>query len=138
LTSIDRNNKGKTLSLPCHYLEKFGMDIGFGHNDSPGGFKYSLLIEDYKTQHNFIYGLPAVTGEDKHNVLLDFFIEAGGIPGTIQCDFDTTFLASSAHQIVLERGIRLQASPGGRQSKNGLAESHWKHMFCMAHALLVD
>jgi hypothetical protein len=29
LTTIDRNNKGKTLALPRHYLEKFGMDIGF-------------------------------------------------------------------------------------------------------------
>jgi hypothetical protein len=54
---IDRNNKGKTLALPHHYLKKVGMDIGFGHNDFPGVFKYSLLIVDYKTRHNFIYGL---------------------------------------------------------------------------------
>jgi hypothetical protein len=138
LTTIDRNNKGKTLALPQHYLKKFGMDIGFGHKDSPGGLKYSLLIVDYKTRHNFIYGLRAVSGEDIHNALLAFFIEAGGIPGTIQCDFNTKFLAGSARQLILERGIRLQAAPGGRQSKNGLAESHWKQIFRMARALLVD
>jgi hypothetical protein len=57
LTTIDRNNKGKALALPQQYLEKVGMDIGFSHKDSPGGFKYSLLIVDYKTRHNFIYGL---------------------------------------------------------------------------------
>jgi hypothetical protein len=64
---IDRNNKGKTLALPQHYLEKSGIDIGFGHKDSPGGFKYSLLIVDYKTRHNFIDGL-IISGEDIHNV----------------------------------------------------------------------
>jgi hypothetical protein len=105
LTTIDRNHKGKTLNLPQHYLEKVGMDIGFGHKDSPGAFKYSLLIVDYKTHDNFIYGLRAVTGEVIHNALLDLFIEAGGIPGTIQCDFDTQFLAGSARQLILERGI---------------------------------
>jgi hypothetical protein len=34
---------------------------------TPGGFKYSLLIVDFKTRHNFIYGLRAVTGEYIHN-----------------------------------------------------------------------
>jgi hypothetical protein len=114
------------------------MDIGFGHKDSPDGFKYSRLIVDYKTWHNFLYGLRTVTDEDIHNALLDFFIEPGGIPGTIQCDFDTQFLAGSAHQLILERGIRLQAAPGGRQSQNGLVKSHWKHIVRTACALLVD
>jgi hypothetical protein len=93
---------------------------------------------DYKTRHNFIYGLRAVTGEDIHNALLAFFIEAGGIPGTIQCNFDTTYLAGSAHQLILEQVIRLQAAPGSRQSQNGLVESHWKHIVCMDRDLLVD
>jgi hypothetical protein len=114
------------------------MDIRSGHNDSPGGLKYSLLIVDYKTLHNFIYGLRSITGEDIHNALLAFFIEASGIPGTIQCDFDKKILAGSARQLILERSIRLQASPRGRQSQNGLTESHWKHIGRMARALLVD
>jgi hypothetical protein len=138
LTTIDRNNKGKTLALPRHYLEKVGIDIRFGHNDSPGGFKYSLLIVDYNTRHNFIYGLQAITGEDIHNALLAFFIEARSIPGTIHCDSDTKFLAGSARQLILECGIRLQAALGGRQSQNGLAESHWKHIVRVARFLLVD
>jgi hypothetical protein len=114
------------------------MDIGFDHKDSPGGFKYSLLIVDYKTRHNFIYGLRAVTGKDIHNELLAFFIEAGGIPGTIQCDFDTKFLTGSARQLILEGGIWFQAAPGGRQSQNRLTGSHWKHIVRMARAVLVD
>jgi hypothetical protein len=138
LTTIDRNNKGKTIALPQHYLEKFGMDIVFGHKESAGGFKYSLLVVDYKTRHNFIYGLRAVTGEEIHNAFLAFFIEDGGIPGTIQCDFDTKFLAGSARQLILERGIRLQAAPGGRKSQNGLAKSHWKQIVRIARSLLVD
>jgi hypothetical protein len=137
-TIIDRNNKGKTIALPRHYLEKVGLDIGFGPKDSPGGFKYSLFVMDYKTQHNFIYGLRSVIGEDIHNVLPTFFIEARGIPGTIQLDFDTKFLAGSARQLILECGMRLQAAPGDRQSQNGLAKSHWKNIVRMARALLVD
>jgi hypothetical protein len=93
---------------------------------------------DYKTQHNFIYGLQVVTGEDIHNALLAFFIEVGGIPGTIQCNFDTKFLAGYAHQLIIDCGIRLQADPGRRQSQNSLSESHWKHIVRMARALLVD
>jgi hypothetical protein len=138
LTTIDRNNRGKNIALSHHYLKKVVMDIGFGHNDSPDGFKYLLLIVDYKTRRNFIYVLCAVTGEDIHNPLLAFFIEAGSIPGTLQCDFDMKFLAGSARQLILERGIRLQVAPGGLQSQNGLNKSHWKHIVRMAHALLVD
>jgi hypothetical protein len=82
------------------------MDIGFGNTDSPGGFKYSLLVVDNKTRNNFIYGLRAVTGDCIHNDLLAFFIEAGGIPDTIQCDSDTKFLAGSARQLIIDRGIR--------------------------------
>jgi hypothetical protein len=92
LTTVERNNKGKPLSRPTHFLEKVGMDIGYGHPDSPGGFNYSLLIEDYKTRQKYIYGLKSTTGADTHNALLAFFIETGGIPGTIQCDFDTKFI----------------------------------------------
>jgi hypothetical protein len=90
------------------------MDIGYGNPDSPGGFKYSLLIVDYKTQPKYIYILKGITGADIHNALLAFYIEAGGIPGAIQCD-GTKFIAGSARQLHIERVIRLQAAPGGRQ-----------------------
>jgi hypothetical protein len=56
----------------------------------------------------------------------------------LSSDVDTKFLAGSACQLILERGIRLQAAPGGRQSQNGLAESNLKHIVRMTHALLVD
>jgi hypothetical protein len=102
LTTIERNNKGKPLSRPTHFLEKVGMDFGYGHTDSPGGFKYSLLIVDYKTRNIYIYGLKGITGADIHNALSAFFIEAGGILGTLQCEFDTKFIAGSAHQLLLE------------------------------------
>jgi hypothetical protein len=65
-------------------------------------------------------------------------VEAGGIPGNIQWDFDTKFIAGSARQLLLERCIILQAAPGGQQSQNGLTESHWKNIIIMARAILVD
>jgi hypothetical protein len=84
LTTNERNNKGKPLSLSTHFIEKVGMDIGYGNPDSPGGFKYSLLIVDYKTQSKYIYRLKGITGADIYNALLAFYIEASGIPGAIQ------------------------------------------------------
>jgi hypothetical protein len=138
LTTIKQKNKGKPLSLPKHILERADMDIGYGHPDSPVGFKYFLLIDDYNTRHKYIYEPGGITGADIHNALLVFFIETGGIPGKIQWDFDTKFITGSASQLLLDCGIHLQAPPGGRQSQNGLAESHWKHSVCMARALLID
>jgi hypothetical protein len=41
LTTIERNNKGKPLSRPTHFLEKVGMDIGYGYTDSQVG---SIII----------------------------------------------------------------------------------------------
>jgi hypothetical protein len=108
------------------------MDIRYGHRDSPGGFRYPLVIVGYKTRHAYIYGIRGITREDTHNALLAFFTESGGIPCTIRCDFDTKFIAGSARELLLERDIRLQTAPGGCQSQNGLAESHWKHIFWMA------
>jgi hypothetical protein len=81
---------------------------------------------------------PIRAGYTINNALLAFFIEAGCIPGTVKCDFDTKFIAGSSHQLLLKRGIRLQSPPGGRKSQNGLTESHWKHIVRMDRALLVD
>jgi hypothetical protein len=39
--TIERNNKVKDLALPAQFLEKVGMDIRYGHTDSPDGFKIS-------------------------------------------------------------------------------------------------
>jgi hypothetical protein len=61
LTTIEWNNKGKPLLRPTHSLEKVGMDIGYGHTDSPGGFKYSLLIVNYKTRNTYIYAYSKVS-----------------------------------------------------------------------------
>lgn len=124
---IGRNNKGKPLPLPTPFLDKVGMDIGYGHPNSPDRFEYSLLIVDYNNWNKYIYVLRGITGAEIHNALLVLFVEAGGIPGTIQCDFDIKLIAGSTHQLLLERGIRLQSPPGGRQSQNR-----------MAHAIPVD
>jgi hypothetical protein len=103
LMMIEWNKKGKPLSLPTHFLEKVGTNIGYGRPYSPGGFKYSLLIVDYKTIRKYIYGLGGLTGADVHNALVASFIEAGGIPGTIQCDFDNKLIAGSWWSTIRER-----------------------------------
>jgi hypothetical protein len=78
------------------------MDIGYGHADSPGGSKYSLLIFDYNMQEKYIYGLKCITRANINNALLAFFMEVGGIPGTIKCDVDTKLITGSPRQLLLE------------------------------------
>jgi hypothetical protein len=94
--------------------------MGFGHVNSPGGFRYSLLIIYYKTYKKFIYGMKDVTDDKIHNALLILFIEAGGIPGIIQCDFNGKFLKGPIHKLCMEGGIFIQAAPSGCQSQSGL------------------
>jgi hypothetical protein len=81
LATIDRKNKGKSLSSPAHFLENVGMDIGYGHPGFPGGFKYSLLIIDYKTHHKYIYGFKGITGADIHRRLVSIHHRGRRHPG---------------------------------------------------------
>ena len=64
------------------------MDIRYGYGGSYGGSKYVLVLVDQCTTNPFVYGMQGSSGADICEALQTFFIDAGGFPETIQCDFD--------------------------------------------------
>ena len=89
VVNIRRGRKSKSLKRPKTPLNVVGMDIGYGDGTSPGGFKYTLLLVDRTTcTKTWVYGLRTMTGSTITDAIWSFFINAGGIPLRIQCDFD--------------------------------------------------
>ena len=138
VVNIKRGRKGKSLQRPRKALDVVGMDIGYGDGTSPGGFKYTLLLVDRTTRKTWVYGLRDMTGSTIADAIWSFFIDAGGIPRRIQCDFDPRFLGGKVRRLLTTRGIRVTASPPNRQSQNGLVESHWKTATQMARSFLAE
>ena len=114
------------------------MDIGYGSGSSPGGHKFVLVLVDQCTSHTWIYGMRSTSGADIQEALWKFFIDAGGFPATIQCDFDSRFLGGKAIALLRSHGCRIRAAPPHRQSQNGLVERRWKILEGMARAFLTD
>jgi transposase InsO family protein len=138
MATIPRNNHGKLLRHPSKALHTVGMDIGYGEGTSPGGFKYALTLVDLATRHTWVYGLKTKSAPSIIDALWSFFIDAGGIPVRIRCDFDSSFVKGKVYSFLRQRGIRVGASPPGQQSQNGAVERQWRTVVSMTRALLVE
>ena len=125
--NIQRGRKGKSLTRPKTALDVIGMDIGYGDGTSLGGFKYTLLLVDRTTHKTWVYGLCDMNGSTIADAIWSFFIDAGGIPRCIQCDFDPSLLGGKVRRLLTSRGIRVTVSPFNRQFQNGLVDSHGKN-----------
>ena len=138
LTNQHRRNRQKTARRPTRRLEKVHMDIGYGAGPGPGGARYTLLLVDGYSRHTHVYGLNGLSGIDIQDALWRFFIDAGGQPETIQCDYDPRFLGGIVSRLLHSNGIRIRSSPPYRQSQNGLAERTWGVLCRMARCLLTE
>ena len=98
------------------------MDVGYGYDASVGGYKYVLVLVDQCTRHSFLYGMNGSSGNDITEALWKFFINAGGFPKTIQCNFDTRFIGGKAATLMRSHGTAIRAAPPKRQDHNGLVE----------------
>lgn len=114
------------------------MDIGYGKGTSPGGHKYALTLFDLTTRHVWVYGLKTKGAESVMDALWSFFIDAGGLPSRIRCNFDASFVKGKVYAFLRRKGIQVGASPPGRQSQNGAVECQWRTATSMARALLVE
>ena len=72
------------------------MDIGYGKGVVVGGYKYILILVDQCTTNSFVYSMHGCSGDDVCKALWKFFIDAGGFPRTIQCDFDSCLIGGKA------------------------------------------
>jgi hypothetical protein len=138
MATINRNCHGTLLSQPKLALHTVGMDIGYGKGTSPGRHKYALTLVDLATCHTWVYGLHTKGAESIIDALWSFFIDAGGIPKRICCNFDSSFVKGQVYAFLRRKGIRVGASPPGRQSQNGAVERQWRTATSMARALLVE
>ena len=130
-----RKRKGSRAAVP---LEVVGCDIGFGDGVAVGGAKYVLLLVDQCTTQSFVYGMHGCAGSDICEALWKFFIDAGGFPKTLQCDFDPKFIGGKAASLLRSHGTHVRAAPPHRQDKNGLVERKWQSLVEMARSFLTE
>jgi hypothetical protein len=105
-------------------LNVIGMEFGYGDGTSPGGFKYTLLLVDRTTHKTWVYGLRDMQGTVIADAIWSSFVDMGGMPHSIQCDFDPCFLGSKVRCLLTFCRIRVMTSPPNHQSQNGRIESH--------------
>ena len=139
LVNIHRGRRRKTTDRKTIApLDLVGMDIGYGVPNGPGGHKYVLVLVDKCTSHNWVYGMNGTSGADIQEALWKFFIDAGGFPHTMQCDFDPRFIGGKAAKLLRAHGCRIRAAPLDRQSQNGLVERRWQILETMARTYLTS
>lgn len=110
----------------------------YGHGVFPGRYKNTLLLIDYATDYAWMCGLKDTSGLSMSTALQQFFIDAGGVPRIIQCDFDKHFLGSAVAKLCCVQGIHLCSTPLVRQDKNGKVEARWHLLVSMCRAYLAQ
>ena len=77
-------------------------------------------------------------GGDVCEAFWKFFIDAGGFPRTIQCDFDPRLIGGRAAALLRSHGTTIRAAPPDRQDYNGLVERKWQSITAMARSFLAE
>ena len=138
MVNLKRGSKGKLLERPKHKLHTVGMDIGYGDGKSPGGFTHCLVIVDLATRHAWTYGLANTSSTSIVDALWRFFIDAGGFPKRVRCDFDKRLIQGDVGRLLKANGVKIGASPPHRQSQNGAVERLWNTACEMGRSFLAE
>lgn len=75
---------------------------------------------------------------DIQDALWQYFVDAGGMPETMQCDYDPQFLGGIVRRLLHSKGIRIRSSPPRCQSQNGLVERTWVIVCRMARCFSTE
>jgi hypothetical protein len=95
MSTMKRGARGGPVTRPPRALHTVGIDIGYGNGKSPG-YQCCLFMVDLATRYTWTYGLANLSGDTIIDALWRFFVNAGGFPRRLHCDFDRRFLAGSA------------------------------------------
>jgi len=137
--TIPKAARGKPIDqTPSKYLDIVHVDIAFGDCMSVGGYKYALIFVDCATQFNWCFGLKSLHHDGIIAAFMAFQAEAGNIARQFPCDCDEKLFGSHIRSFLHLESSSIIASPAGRQSANGLVESHWKIMVHMSRAYLTE
>jgi len=137
--TIPKAARGKPIDrTPSKYLDIVHVDIAFGDCMSVGGYKYALIFVDRATRFNWCFGLKSLHHDDIIAAFMAFRAEAGSLARQFRCDCDEKLFGSHIRSFLHLESSSIIASPAGRQSANGLVESHWKIMVHMSRAYLTE
>jgi len=131
-TTIPKAPRGKAIDrTTSKFLDIVHLDIAFGDCMSVGGFKYALIFVDRATRFNWCFGLKSLHHDDIITAFMAFRSNAGSLARQFRCDCDEKLFGSHVCSFLHLDCSSIASSPAGRQSANGLVESHWKIMVHM-------
>jgi hypothetical protein len=136
-TIIPKAPQGKPIDrTPSKYLYIVHIDITFGDCMSIGGFKYALIFVDRATCFNWGFGLKSLHHDKIISAFLAFRSKTGCLATQFWCDCGKKLFGSHINLFLHMEHSSIVSSLAGRQSANGLVESHWKIMFHMSRVYL--
>jgi hypothetical protein len=137
--TLPKAARGKPIDCtPSKYLNIVHINIAFGDCLSIGGYKYALIFVDRATWYNWCFGLKSLHHNDIIAGFMAFWAEAGSLPRQFRCNCDEKLFGSHIRSFLHLQRLSIMAAPAGRQSVNGLVESHWKIMVHMSRAYLTE
>ena len=138
-TTIPKSPRGGAIDREqSFYLDIVHVDIAFGDCVSTGGFRYSLIFVDRATRYNWVFGLKDLSSSSILAAFRLFRADAGSYARCFRCDCDTKLFGTKIREHLIDHASNIVAAAAGRQSSNGLVESHWKVMVHMARAYLTE
>lgn len=138
-TSIPKAPRGAAIDRErSFYLDIVHVDIAFGDCVSTGGFRYSLVFVDRATRYNWVFGLKDLSASSILTAFRLFRADAGSYARCFRCDCDPKLFGTQIREHLIDNASNIVAAAAGRQSSNGLVESHWKIMVHMARAYLTE
>ena len=138
-TTIPKAPRGSSIDRTKYkYLDIVHMDIAFGDCMAVGGARYALILVDRATRYNWVFSLKSLSSADIITALKLFRAEAGRLATEFRCDCDEKLFGSAIRSFLHDAQSKVAAAPAGRQSANGLVESHWKIMVHMSRAYLTE
>ena len=138
-TTIPKAPRGKAINCEqSFYLDVVHVDIFFGDCVSTGGFRYSLVFVDRATRYNWVFGLKDLSSSLILSAFCLFRADAGSYARCFRCDCDTKLFGTKIREHLIDNASNIVAAAAGRQSSNGLVQSHWKVMVHMARAYLTE
>jgi hypothetical protein len=133
--TLPKASHGKPIDrTPAKFLDVVHLDIAFSDCLSIGGFKYALIFVDRAMQYSWCFGLKSLHSNEIHAAQAG----AGNMACQFRCDCNKKLFGSNIRSFLHDNASSIAASPAGRQSANGLVESHWKIMVHMSRAYLME
>ena len=125
------------IPLPDQFGDTVHVDTVFGSWVAIAGVKYALFFVDRATRCKYIYPLHNLK-DDIIQGFKDFIAELGFTPARFICDCDRKLFGKKIRNFLINKGSIITATPGGRQSQNGLCESNWKTIVKMTRSWIAS